>query len=620
MKKPITIILSNKDYITKAFKVLPSNAFIDKGRCGIGGTTLCLITLRHSIIIVPTVGIIKNKMRSDATNKDRNSAIRKIFGVYKGITISAIKAELLQSDGFFKIMTTPDGFKKIIKAAEESISLDRLYSDFFVLLDECHTSVTEKFRKRILDPFKWLWNFKNKSFISATPFYFSDERIKQLDYYKIRFNEPYLGYITVVETFTIKSCVNYFLSHADSFPGNLHFFYNSVTEIAELIRYVGINDCNIYCADKEENMERMDDVSVFFNPEPVKGEYKKINFYTSRYFEGIDIEDENATIILVTDVNCRHTKVGIRNKGVQAIGRIRSIPYALYHITNHRKKHFMKTIESFYTEYRFHAMKLIENYNQYVDECKANNVKPLTEEIEKIQSFSDIEANQIATLNDTKLDQFVNEDLCNEEFNHLSFIIYAWEESGYKVELKKFHKPIESSPSKEKRKSKRDKLKATIDLMEKLEQGKKESLFSFNDAALGNIKISDPFAFEVYYELGKEKIEELNFSIKDLQKELILKKNEKAENQLNKLLIVEFIVDETYAKEYIKTKLQELYDKVGLKETAKATDLQKRGWFTTQEDKKKINGKSYPAFYIQAMSFKLRVIAESMINEISFFS
>ena len=55
----------------------------------------------------------------------------------------------------------------------------------------------------------------------------------------------------------------------------------------------------------------------------MKPTLKKINFYTCKYFEGWDMYDEQATLILVTNIHRMHTKVGIADKGAQFFGRLR---------------------------------------------------------------------------------------------------------------------------------------------------------------------------------------------------------------------------------------------------------------------------------------------------------
>lgn len=171
-KKTYVTRLHVADHLDKAFTVLPSNANIDKGRCGIGGTTLEIKAKRHSIFIVCTLGGIIGKANDNP----------EIFPIYGKIKSKDIVPELMKDTGYRKLFVTPDSFWKIIDAAKakDSIGLDKLHRDYFILYDESHTAITEAWRPNVLEPFKWIWAFKNKSFITATPCEINDPNFRAL--------------------------------------------------------------------------------------------------------------------------------------------------------------------------------------------------------------------------------------------------------------------------------------------------------------------------------------------------------------------------------------------------------------------------------------------------------
>lgn len=180
------IKLKLNDYLDKAFKVIPTNAFIHKGRTGIGGTHLELKANRNSIATVPTKGIITDKINS----KDENGNLEypNLFPVMGGVTPNDIKEYLSSNIPYKKLITTPDSFYKIIEASKGN--LHELYRDYFLLFDEAHSIITESYRESMIKAFELQFNFKSRTFISATPFYFSDPRMKELKYYRITFDEP----------------------------------------------------------------------------------------------------------------------------------------------------------------------------------------------------------------------------------------------------------------------------------------------------------------------------------------------------------------------------------------------------------------------------------------------
>jgi len=124
------------DYLDKAFDVLPSNAFIHKGRTGIGGTHLELKTNRNSIIVVPTKGIITDKI--NAKDKNGKPEYPNLFPVMEGVTPEDIMIYLSSDIPNKKLITTPDSLYKIIKAAGGNT--DELYRDYFLLMDESRTT------------------------------------------------------------------------------------------------------------------------------------------------------------------------------------------------------------------------------------------------------------------------------------------------------------------------------------------------------------------------------------------------------------------------------------------------------------------------------------------------
>ena len=591
------IKLKLTDYLDKAFNVIPSNAFIHKGRTGIGGTHLELSTKRNSIIIVPTKGIITDKINSKDYNG--NLAYPDLFSVMGGVNTSDIALYLSSNIPVKKLISTPDSLYKIIKAASGNI--DELYRDYFLLYDEAHSIVTESYRESMIKAFEEQFNFKNKAFISATPYYFTDTRMENLDYYRIVFDEP-LGKVNVINAKSVKSCVNDFINDFKKYDYNLHFFYNSVTEIAEAINLAGIKDCNVHCSDKEENKDK---IGHFFNPQPTKGQYKKFNFYTTSHFEGWNLEDINPIIILVTDVYKPHTKVGISNKGIQAIGRQRikpnqpeSIPYIL-HITNNRNIDTFKTMERIKKDYLFEAEWEIDEYNRFIDTCKEKQFEPSEEKTDFVQRYATINSNTgKAEICNTKIDQFINEAACNEEFNRIDYIIEAWQRAGYKTDVKDHTEYLAKSPQ-------RNTVKSVKEILSNFEKLESENTVVFGQSPLEKLKNKYPILYKAYKELLKEEIESTNYITDEIEKLLILKNNKDAEIRVLKLLPMYFSVGQRYTKEYIKSTLQHIYDGAGYKLKATAEQIN-HIWYEAKSCKIKNDAGNYDnGFEILRMTFKV---------------
>lgn len=416
----------------------------------------------------------------------------------------------------------------------------------------------------------------------------------------------------------ISSCVDAHISNAPNLPGSLFFFYNSVTEIAEAIKRNGLTDCHIYCADKGDNYEKLPEQLEVFKKEPVTGKYAKVNFFTTRYYECFDLMAENATIILVTDTTKAHTRVGISNKGVQAVGRIRDNggkddkPYSIIHITNHRSIKEMKTRQEFKQEYELHKT-IISPYNEYVEKCNRSKVRPLISYQEPIKGFTEIDKEtKLATFSQSKLDQVINELVCNEEFNDIDFIIDAWKRGKYDVSVIE-HRDIPGLDVK-RRMSKANRFKQLINLIHDLETSRGGYMMGVAAKRLAEIQAESPLAFEAYHKLSIDVIDALDYNEKAIETELIKLHNIAAKNRLRPLLDKEFVVgSEKFSTKNLTDQLQYLYSKVRLKDvnnpddiqTAYLADFEREGWFKLKDEREELNGQKIRAYSIAEKLFNL---------------
>jgi hypothetical protein len=586
-----TFKLHVTDYLDKAFpnKELPMNAIIEKGKCGIGGTYMELKNKnRKSVIVVPTIGIIEDKI--DAKEENEELKYPNLYAIYGKMNQKEISDYLINVQPQ-KIIITPDSLRKFIESAQSVQGLwERIKHEYVLLFDEFHAIITEAFRNKMIDAFEQLFEFENQSFISATPYYFSDPRMRNFDNYKITFYEKF-GIINIVLAFSVKAALNAILTGEVETAGNVHIFYNSVREIADVVNYAELKDCNIYCANKPENKEKLGNAARFFNPKPTTGKYKKFNFYTSKYFEGWDLEDNNCTIVLVTDIHSPHTKVGISNKGVQAVGRIRTkpnqpetYPAVIYHLTNHFNKLDMQPLQYFKNKYFFNASKEIKSYNGYTDCCKSAGFEPLKEKTEFVEKFANVNSNTgKAIINYTKTDQIINESACNEVFNHIKFIKEAWEKANYDTRIGTY---LELRKPKEFKRLTKLTVKEIIKMFKKLKP-KFEFIFNSEETEkqLNQLISKYPDIYNLYKNLTIEEMESVNYDLEEMQKLFILKNNKDAEIKVMKILPLSFSVGERYIKNDIKIKLQKIYNESGYIEKVKAEDLKNKQWYEVKECK-----------------------------------
>jgi hypothetical protein len=581
---------------------LPKNGFVNKGRCAIGGTFMEIMNKsRCTLIAVPNISILLNK-------QDQHPEIDVVYG---NVSYQDVIDILKKNVAGQKIMTTPEGMRKIIKAAYEIGRLDEMYSQWFLLLDEAHTFITENYRDDILAPFEYFWKFDNKCIISATPYIFTDERFKTLDYHAIMFTDK-LGVVSLINATSVVGSLEFLIKHRDEFPGNIHIFYNSVTEIKQAIIRSGLLECNVYCADddRKKNMAKLGELIKHFVSKPEEGLYKKVNFYTSKYFEGWDLYDEQATVVLVTDVHKSHTIVGVSTKGKQAIGRLRNPPYQIIHITNHKHLKVMKPLEAFRNDYLFAANYGIKQHNDKVGDFRRQGID--IPEDESLLRYADVKnLTHIATLNYMKLDQQIHEAASNEIYNHIDYIEQDWKDAYFTVE-RDYSDETSQTPTAVKRKSKAEQLKEDyLKLMHSKANQQVGIVFGFGSSLEERIKESNPTAYLAAQHLDKDTMDELKYNVKKVSAEIVYKENTLAEVKLLKLLEQMFKVGDRPTNKFIKDKLQEFYNRLNIRENGKirvasALQLGERGRFEIDPGKNK-DGEH--CMIIKRAQFSLRMAA-----------
>lgn len=581
---------------------IPANSFIFKGRCGIGGTTLELNQHRHSIIIVPTVSPIQGKLKVEKGNECKpHDEIFPLFGgknFKKGQKLQMVMDYLESDVEYKKIFSTPESFQYVIEGAKQLGKLEWLKENFFLLLDECHSFVVEKFRKGIRSPFKHFWDFKNKALISATPFIFSDPKFDQLDRYEITFFEELdgiempqtLGKILLAETDNVRGTLDYILNHPEEYKGNVHIFYNSVKNMAEAVRFALLNnpdfDCNLFCAESDTNLMKLDDVKHFFKQFPEDYNYKKINIYTSKMFEAWDLFDnEDATIILLTDIIAENTKVGIAHKGVQAVGRFRIIngvePHKIIHITNTRDTQGRESIENIYRQVNLDAVSITEAYNKNITSAKEEGLLPRVDLKDSASQYGDIdEDTELIEIDPTMIDQWANIINSDQAYNNIGFIKEAWEKAHYGVEVKSIYDYALENIYK---KTVSQKIKIFCEQLDILYKAKDSMLFpdSFKDSLerLQGDYSEFGYAFKAFHKLGMAKLQELKFDKTAIKLELFEILKEETLEKVRQQLPDCFKTNQPYTRKEIKEILQDLYeynkycDKHEKTITAKATDL-----------------------------------------------
>jgi hypothetical protein len=261
-------------------------------------------------------------------------------------------------------------------------------------------------------------------------------------------------------------------------------------------------------------------------------------------------------------------------------------------------------MEEFKDEYLFDAEWETDGYNRYIAACKAKGREPSKEKTEFVKEYATINPQtEQAEICYTKIDQFINESACNEEFNHIDYINEAWKRAGFETDVQE-HKQIITKPIKRKT------TKSVQEIISDFETLEPQSTFYFrtdkDEETLKKLKKTYPVLYKAYRMLSKKEIKSTNYNVNEIEKLLILKNNKDAECRVLKLLPLYFSVGGRYTKEDIKLILQKIYDDAGFQKKATAKQLSNMNWYDIKSCKIiNKNGYSRNGFEILRTRFKL---------------
>lgn len=608
-KKPETYTISIKSFLDAAFtdNRIPNNAFIDKGRTGIGGTTMELEALRPSIIVMNRVTAIIEKGKK--MNTDAGCMV--VLPVYEDHNSKDYIKAYLQSDvPDKKILVTPESFDKVMAAAEELGMTKEITETYFLLVDEQHSFIIESYRENILKVFDYFWNFKNKALISATPIIPSDPRFQELDYHNIMFHERTLNTVTLVDSKSPTATLRYIISNREYSDCNLHIFYNSVTGIAETVNAMGLSDCNIFCAENERNKDKLGEAERFFNANlPSKDEkYKKVNFYTSKYLESWDMEDKEKTVfVMVTDIHHKHTLLTVREQLVQCIGRLRNTEQLqqIIHVTNHRSVANIEEYDKIHGHFSHLFQNVIKGVNAFLELGMAQ-----TDFIKRfVGSFAVWINGGRYRFDPNKCDQVIHGLYSNQIYNHIRYIEREWRNTLYEpipvsheINVGDLNRVNITNG-----RTAKARFEQRIAKIHAAKQDFDKDMFHFGTTEWEKYQELYPDECRIYETLGIDNIRVLGYSQSNIKKAMILASAAQTEEKLMMLVNDAFSVSQFYSNIEIKAVLQRLYDELDIKDvgrnqrlikrTATATHI--RNWFeVSQTSRKNAAGKNESGFII----------------------
>ena len=589
--------------MAKGYSMIPSNAIIDKTLPGIGATRMEIMEARDSIIIVPNVPVILGKAQKHTD----------VLAVYEHCTSSRIERYLKDTNiKHKKILTTPEGFKRVKRAAKKmNINIEK---DYFLLFDECEKIMQDvDYRPAISQPINDFFDFKNKAFVSATYLPMRDPRLKtqRFKIFKVKPTYDYKKDIDLIITNEFnKQLCSYILRHAKS--ECVCIFLNSTELTDKIILTLGIEkESKIFCS--KESVKKLNDRKVKDVFENIDLPLAKYNFFTCRFFSAVDIEiKQKPDILILSDLdNVYHTMIDPFTEAIQIYGRFRdkyhkgSCPFnSITHIAN-----FDPYNSNVMTDAEVGTM--IQTYAQTYNSITERK-KSATNEIEKKALDEDKNRTLYSELLDDKgnLNYFSVDNLYNNErvkgyyISQDSLYNAYIATNHFNVNLNKQVSLFSEGDIKLRMRGKTsavEKRKEIINLLEEATKSNmtKDAIEKYKDLLREQEVSTDEkgeLIIDVYDLLGKAYIENLQYkSPATMQKALAKKKAELTMNSLKMFNTVHntFKLNQKETKNDIKQALEDIFEEFGILGLVKLTQSTIETFFET----KSYNGDK-PATYM----------------------
>lgn len=547
-------------YLTEVLSEIPTNTILYKKLTGLGATYGEITAKRDSIIIEPNVPVIIGKC-NDPKHKDDN-----LFGVYEGVYTDDIVNYLEKSKKkYYKILTTPESFQKV-KDAFEELEMS-VHSSCFLLFDECHKLVKDAdYRSDITLPIDDFFRFDQKALVSATPIELNDPRFKEQNFQTIEI-QPTFDYkkeIWLHHTNNTLQAVKNALSKLDNeeaTPLPICVFINSTDIIYSLMKQLDLlEDSAVFCAPKSVDKLKKNRFCNAYE-QWSKDNMKRYNFFTSRFFNAVDMElEERPHVIMLTDVYfAEHTMIDPYTDAIQIVGRFRNGVSSITYISNTKKGLPQRSKEEI-KGYLICSKEIYRTMKNFYD-CATDRASrdAYRAALESLPFNKMLDRN--GRENWFAIDNYMDEELMKNYFhdenslykaydNCDSFIVYH---AGYYCPLgdsERLKRENKSQSIKDKRKEIVRQLEMLGDCVTEMELEYKRDLI-----------MADSFIVEAYDTVGKEVIEQLKYSKKKITEAIIQKQySEKATGtEVIRLIKNSFTVGQKYTRKYTKEEIKRIY-------------------------------------------------------------
>lgn len=588
------ITISKKDNgtiqrLSEILPVIPANCILHKVLTGIGATYSELKAQRHSIILEPNVPTIKCKCK-DPKHKEDN-----VFGVCEGVytdhVIDYIECTL-KSGKWINIMTTPESFSKVKRAFEESDF--NMYTECFLLYDEVHKLIKDvDYREDITLPMDDFFRFENKALVSATPILSLDPRFKQdFELIKVEPDFDYRKQVKLLHTNNILESLKRILPTIGK-EKSICLLVNSTDMIFQLMTKLNIKEeSTVFCADKSVDKLNEKGFSTAYDEFDSK-KMNKYNFFTNRFYNGLDIEiEELPDIVFVTDTFfAEYTMVDAKTDAIQFIGRFRNGISSAIHIYNTNEELPIRDKEGVldYLKGSRNAYRIIKRLYDCATSLESRSAYKAALDMLPYNRM----LNKLGKVNYFMIDNYIDEALLKSIYNNQESVIYSYYDSQFIPEIiqtanKKgyYYKVNDYDRLKieQKYESIRELRREIVLQLEELKDDMDSELVM---NYIKDLKSADPFIVEAYEVIGKQEIEHYKYSPKRIKEAMILKKYDEGIKGTEFLQLIKnsFNVGKKYSREHIKKELTRIYQLVKIAPRRAITANTLKEFFETEECK-----------------------------------
>jgi hypothetical protein len=317
------------EFASEKMCIIPAG-YIDKTICGCGMTTVALENNVSTIIAVPTIYLAENKSKQYPNERYAG----KVLAVHGDITEREVSFYAMNTK-VLKIMVTYDSLHKV----------ENLLPRCKLVIDESNELLSKtKLKPEVIDNvFRIAEEYRDTvSFISATPIplEYMPDWVSEIDQVKIEWIRTTKATPILCErAFPYKSLRDEFIlplkqdgsvtiqfkpNGSENFPeisfDKLIIFINSVNQIIKIVEEAGLDksECGIICGDSLENAIKIKGIKRY-----VTGEMPKFTFITASGFCGIDLVDNRAMTVIVSNTKQEWQMMDMLTDLKQAVSRQR---------------------------------------------------------------------------------------------------------------------------------------------------------------------------------------------------------------------------------------------------------------------------------------------------------